>query len=45
MKRVETWIIVPRDRFTDDSLEGVFQLLFDDGVTEEVSFLLLGPSD
>jgi cytochrome c oxidase accessory protein FixG len=45
MKRVEAWIVVPRARFSDDSLEGVFRLTFDDGTAEEVTFTLLGPSE
>ena len=45
MKRVETWIVVPRTSFTTDNEQGVFVLRFDDGTSEEVSFPLLGPSD
>ena len=45
MKRVEAWIVVPRTSFTDDNLDGVFRLRFEDGTTVEDTFPLLGPSD
>ena len=45
MKRVEAWVLIPADRFTGDSVEGVFELTFDDGTIEQVPFLLLGPSN
>lgn len=44
MKRVEAWIIIPEEVFNGDKTEGVFNLIFDDGTTETVSFPLLGPS-
>ncbi len=44
MKRVETWVLVPRDAFDEDELEGAFHLVFEDGSVERVSFPLLGPS-
>ncbi len=45
MKRTEAWIVTPRTSFTDDTVEGVFRLTFEDGTVEEVTFPLLGPSD
>jgi polyferredoxin len=45
MKRIETWVLVPRADFGDDEMEGHFQLAFSDGDREEVSFTLLGPSN
>ena len=45
MKRVEAWIVVSRATFTNDTQQGLFVLRFDDGITEEVTFPLLGPSD
>lgn len=46
MKRVETWIVLPPETFnTDDSVEGLFRLNFDDGTVEEEVFTLLGPTD
>ena len=44
MKRVEAWIVVPPEAFRDGSREGTFRLTFDDGTTEDVPFMLLGPS-
>jgi cytochrome c oxidase accessory protein FixG len=44
MKRVEAWIVVPPDAFMDGSREGTFRLTFGDGSTQDVSFMLLGPS-
>lgn len=44
MKRVEAWIVVPPDAFTDGSTEGTFRLTFADGTVETRTFTLLGPS-
>lgn len=44
MIRVESWVIVPRDAFNDDSVGGVFRLSFSNGTSENVPFTLLGPS-
>ncbi len=44
MKRVETWVLIPAAHFESDQVEASFQLAFDDGKTETVSFTLLGPS-
>ena len=44
MKRVEAWVIIPQEAFSDDEAEGVFTLTFDDGTSETVTFPLLGPS-
>jgi cytochrome c oxidase accessory protein FixG len=44
MKRIEVWIIVPKDRFTETSIEGRFRLTFSDGTVEEPVYTLLGPN-
>ena len=44
MKRIETWVLIPEAAFNEDETEGVFNLVFDDGTVETVSFPLLGPS-
>lgn len=44
MKRVEAWVVVPATTFTGPSQETLFQLTFNDGTIEEISFVLLGPS-
>ncbi len=45
MKRLETWVVVPREAFDGNAqLEAKFQLTFTDGTVEEVEFTLLGPS-
>jgi len=44
MKRVEVWIIIPRDRFTETNIEGRFRLTFSDGTVEEPIYALLGPN-
>ncbi len=44
MTRVEAWIIIPQDAFEEDSVEGTFELQFEGGKSETVSFMLLGPS-
>jgi polyferredoxin len=44
MKRVEAWVVIPADAFEGDRIEGVFNLAFDEGTTEQVRFTLLGPS-
>ena len=44
MTRVEAWIIVPEAAFVEDSVEGTFEIQFEDGKKETVSFTLLGPS-
>ncbi len=45
MKRVETWVIVPPDAFSNGIADGVFRLTFDDGFATDVTFRLLGPSE
>ena len=44
MKRVEAWVVVPAEDFQGKNLDALFRLRFDDGVEEEASFTLLGPS-
>ena len=44
MQRVETWVIIPEHAFSGDDTEGVFNLIFDDGTIQTVTFPLLGPS-
>ncbi len=44
MKRTEAWVIIPEEAFEGDTTEGVFNLEFSDGTTEQVKFTLLGPS-
>ncbi len=43
MKRIEVWVVIPREAFSSTSVEGTFKLSFSDGLIEEPSFLLLGP--
>ncbi|NQV72957.1 cytochrome c oxidase accessory protein CcoG [bacterium] len=43
MKRVEVWIIIPREAFTTTSIEGHFEVNFSDGHIEHPVFTLLGP--
>ena len=45
MKRLETWVILSRTAFEGQSTrEASFRLVFSDGLTETVTFPLLGPS-
>jgi len=44
MIRVETWVILPREAFSGTSLEGQFELSFGDGVSQVLSYTLLGPN-
>lgn len=44
MKRVEAWVIIPEEAFTDDRIDADFELVFEDGRREKASFTLLGPS-
>jgi cytochrome c oxidase accessory protein FixG len=44
MKRVEAWVIVPQDAFTDGTRQAEFLLDFTDGNALEPSFPLLGPA-
>ncbi len=44
MKRIETFVMVPPEAFTDDRLEAEFELVFEDGKREKATFVLLGPS-
>jgi hypothetical protein len=45
MKRVETWVLVPRSVFTDGTAEGRFAVLADGETVEEIDFGLIGPED
>jgi cytochrome c oxidase accessory protein FixG len=45
MKRIEAFVTIPEDTFSDGNLEGEFELKFSDGTTERRTFALLGPSD
>ena len=44
MKRVEVWVIVPKEAFGTTSIEGKFNLSFSDGVAREITYILLGPN-
>jgi cytochrome c oxidase accessory protein FixG len=43
MTRVEAWIVVPASALTNGSVDGVFELVFDDGSRHTSEFTLLGP--
>ena len=43
MKRIEAWIIIPKDAFTTTTIDAQFRLNFSDGVVREPVFTLLGP--
>lgn len=43
MKRIEVWVIVPRDEFTDTSIDASFKISFSDGTVREPTYTLLGP--
>lgn len=44
MTRVETWVILPESAFSGTTLEGRFEISFSDGLSEEVTYTLLGPN-
>lgn len=44
-KRVESYVIVPKEAFTNGSVQGVFEIRADDGRTQRAKFNLLGPSN
>ncbi len=43
MTRIEAWIIVPLDAFSDTSIRGSFELVFADGIRQISEYTLLGP--
>jgi len=43
MTRIEAWVVVPRDAFTETSIPGSFELVFSDGISTLSEFTLLGP--
>ena len=44
MTRVEAWVVVPPEAFTDGTAATTLRLTFADGTVEAVPFTLLGPS-
>lgn len=44
MKRVEVWVIVPKEAFSSTSIEGSFKMLFSDDNEQVLSYMLLGPN-
>ncbi len=44
MKHVESWVIIPPEAFTSDSVEGRFRIDFSNTENTELTFVLLGPS-
>ena len=44
MKRVEVWVLIPKEALSSTSVEGKFRITFSDGHVDEPSFVLLGPN-
>jgi len=44
IKRIEVWVIVPREVFSETSIDASFKISFSDGTVLEPVYTLLGPN-